>query len=294
MDDLQVIRDIAPTARVAPDARIGPFCVVGPDVTIGPGTTLVRRVTVIGRTSIGANNLVDERSVLGAAPQDLKYRGGRTLLIIGHRNRFGQGVTAHVGTEAGGFLTRIGNDNILDDNSHVAHDCYVDNSTRIGGNVHLAGHVRIHDGAVIQDMCGIHHFVTIGPHARVRTGTPVRRDVPPFADFASRDYDWSCPPAVTGPHEAGVRAAALPPDEENELRHALQELFEDEAVLQTKIEQLVNIGVEGPAADLCRFCQESLRGPYGRRREMFRGQAPPEAKIHLPADIRPMIGRIDK
>lgn len=115
-----------------------------------------------------------------------------------------------------------------------------------------------------------------------------------LADFASRDYDWGRPPAVTGPHEAGARAAALTPYEENELHYALQELFEDESALQTKIEQLVNMGAEGRAADLCRFCQESLKGTYGRRREMFGRQPPPEVEIHLPPNMRPMIGRINK
>ena len=129
--DLTVMREIAPQAKVSPEARVGPFCVIGPEVTIGPGTVLGRRVTVTGRSTLGRDNLIDDGCVLGAAPQDLKYAGRPTLLMIGDRNRLGPNVTAHVGTEPGGYLTRIGNDNVIDSGAHVAHDCYVDDRTRL-------------------------------------------------------------------------------------------------------------------------------------------------------------------
>jgi UDP-N-acetylglucosamine acyltransferase len=285
MVDLGVLREVDPSARIAPTAKVGPFCVVGPDVTVGPGTVLVRRVSVAGHTTIGSDNVIDEGCVLGATPQDLKYQGGPTLLIVGHRNRFGRGVTGHIGTEVGGFVTRIGDDNVLMDGCHVAHDCYIDNRVRLGRSVLLAGHIRIETGAVIEDMAGVHHFATIGRYARVGPRTPVRRDVPPYTDFYSDAYDWS-PPSVRGVHEAGVAAARLAPQEENDLRRALRELFEDESALQTKIEQLVNLGVEGEAAALCDFCQRSLQGVYGRFRELYRGKVPPEAHEFLPPERR--------
>jgi UDP-N-acetylglucosamine acyltransferase len=285
MVDLTVLREVDPSARVSPDARIGPFCVVGPHVTIGPNTVLTRRVSVLGHTTIGSGNLIDECCVLGATPQDLKYQGGPTLLIVGHRNRFGRGVTAHIGTESGGMVTRIGDDNVLMDGSHVAHDCFVDHRTRLGRSVLLAGHIHVQTGAVIEDMAGVHHFSTIGRYARVGPRTPVRRDVPPFTDFYSDAYDWT-PPSVRGIHEAGIRAAGLKDDQEQELRQALRELFEDEAALQTKIEQLVNLGVEGEVAALCEFCRKSLQGVYGRSRELYRGKTPPEAIEYLPPERR--------
>ncbi len=285
MADISIIREIDPSARIAPDAVIGSFCVVGPNVTIGPGTVLVRRVSVTGHTHIGSGNYFDEGCVMGVAPQDLKYKGGATYLIIGHRNRFSRKVTAHIGTEAGGNLTYIGNDNRLMDGSHIAHDCYVDNHTRLGRNVLLGGHVRIQDGAVIEDMVGCQHFTTIGRYARVGHRTPVRRDVPPFTNFYSEDYDWS-PPAVRGAHEAGIKSARLSSAAEKELRWALKELFQDEAALQTKIEQVVNMGVEGEVARLCEFCQQSLQGVFGRHRETYRGKVPPEALEHLPPELR--------
>jgi UDP-N-acetylglucosamine acyltransferase len=223
-------------------------------------------------------------------PQDLKYRGGVTALVIGHRNRFGRKVTAHVGTEAGGSLTYVGNDNVLMDGCHIAHDCYVDHKTVLGAGVLLAGHVRVHTGATIEYQVGCHHFTTVGWYARVGPRTPVRRDVPPFTDFYGEDQ-VGIPPAVRGVHQAGIAAAGLPPDEELELRRAMKELFDDEAALQTKIEQLVSMGVEGAALALCEFCQRSLQGVYGRYRELHRGQVPPEAQRYMPPSDQAGIRR---
>lgn len=285
MSEVTVLREIAPSAQVAPEARIGPYCVVGPNVTIGPGTVLVRRVSVTGHTTIGSGNRFEEGCVLGGAPQDLKYAGGPTLLIIGHRNRFGRKVTAHIGTEFGGYLTRIGSDNVLMDGCHVAHDCYVDDKTHLGTNVLLAGHIRVQTGAKIESESGAHHFTTIGRYARVGPRTPVRRDVPPFTDFYG-DEENDENPSVRGVHEEGILAAGLAPQEERELRRTLHELFADESALQTKIEQLANLGVEGESAALCEFCQQSLQGVYGRYRELFRGKLPPEALEYLPAEKR--------
>jgi len=290
MNTVEVVCEIAPSARIAPQAQIGPYCVVGPHVTIGPDTVLTRRVMVIGHTTLGSGNHVAEGCVLGEVPQDLKYAGAPTLLIIGHRNRFGPRATAHIGTETGGFLTRIGNDNVLGGGCHVAHDCYIEDRATLGTNVLLAGHVLVGTGAVVGDLVGAHHFTTIGRHARVGPRTPVRRDVPPFADFYSADPERSAP-AVRGVHQAGVDAAGLAEQERAELLRVMAELFDDESALQTKIEQLEKMGVEGAAAELCEFVRRSLTGVYGRYRELFRGQAPPEAVQYLPPEHQAALRR---
>jgi len=290
MTELDVIREIAPSARIGPDVKIGPYCVVGPNVTIGPTTELVRRVSVGGRTVIGSGNRFEEGCVIGAAPQDLKYKGGQTLLLIGQRNRFCRNVTVHLGTELGGGLSRIGDDNVLLEGCHIGHDCYVDDRAHIGRNVLLGGHIRIQSGAVVDDAAALHPFVTVGRYARVGARTPVRRDVPPYAYFSSRGPDDN--PSVHGANEEGVRSAELDAGEEKDLRSALRELFDDEAALETKIEQLVNSGVEGEAADLCDFCQKSLQGLYGRYRELFRGKMPPEAQQYLPPEMRQAMPRV--
>jgi len=285
MADLTVLREIDPTARIAPDAKVGLFSVIGPHVTVGPGTVIDKRVTIVGHTRLGTGNVIGEGCVLGADPQDLKYAGGATVLHIGHRNRLGREVTAHIGTESGGGLTRIGDDNILMNGSHVAHDCFVDDRVYLGQSVLLAGHIRVHTGARIEDLCGVHHFVTVGRFSHIGAHTPVRRDVPPYTRFGSIDHDWESPPSVNGVYEDGIVAAALAPEQEKELRFALKELFDDEAALQTKIEQLVNMGVEGEAARLCEFCLRSLKGLFGRCRELYRGMPPPEVRRD-PTDSR--------
>ena len=279
MAEVRVIREVDPSAQVAPDAIIGSHCVIGPAVTIGPGTVLEQSVTVVGNTTIGSGNLIGEGCVLGEIPQDLKYVGGDTLLIIGHRNRLGPRVTVHIGTEVGGYLTRIGDDNTLEADSHVAHDCYVDDRTFLGVNALIAGHVRIETGAIVGADSGAHHFVTIGRFARVQPKTPIRRDVPPFTVFQAKSPQAA--PSVVGIHEDGLIAAGLSDEEQADLRQGMAELFEDEAALQAKIEQLVDLGVEGEVKQLCEFCQRSLEGKFGRNRERFRGKLPPEAEQFL-------------
>ena len=278
MPEVTVFREVDPLARVAPDARIGPYCVVGPSVTIGPRTVLTRRVSVTGRTSIGSGNVIGEGSALGELPQDLKYAGGPTRLMIGHRNRIGARVTIHIGTEVGGYLTRVGNDNVLKDGCHVAHDCYVDDGVVLGKDVMLAGHIHVQTGAVVGALSGVHHFVTVGRYSHVAARTPVRRDVPPYTEFRAAPAG---PPGVQGIHAEGIASASLGARERGELIAALNELFADEFALQTKIEQLVSLGVEGEVAEVCAFCQRSLQGVYGRHRERFRGRIPPEARQYL-------------
>lgn len=288
--DIAVLREIAPGAQVAPDAAVGPFCVVGPHVRIGAGTRLESRVTVIGHTTIGRDNVVGAGTVLGAPPQDLKYHGRPTYLIVGDRNRFAANVTAHVGTEVGGYLTVIGHDNVLMPGAHVAHDCYVDDRVCLGPGVLLAGHIRVMTGAVIEEMVGVTHFTTIGRYSRVGARTPVTRDVPPFAFFTSMGY-YACPPAVTGPNEPGIRAA-LPPDQVEPVARAVRRLFQDDQALSVKVDQmLAEPDLSAPLRELAEFCRRSLDGTYGRFREAYRGKLPPEAAAYLPPELRAELAR---
>ena len=289
MKSLTVLREIDPSARVAPSAVIGAYCVIGPHVTIGPDTVLDRRVCVTGHTKIGQGNYIGEGCVLGAIPQDLKYAGGVTFLVIGDRNRFGRNVTAHVGTESGGYLTRIGHGNYLMDGCHIGHDSFIDDRTTLGRQVLLAGHIRVHDGATLDDMSAVLQFCTIGQYSRVDRRVPVRRDVPPYTVFGPKGDDTT--PTVAGIYDQGIKAARLSAQDEKELRGALADLFYNEAALATKIEQLVNLGIEGEVAALCDFCSRSLKGTYGRHREIYRGEIPPEVDLFMPSEWKPIIRR---
>ncbi len=289
MADVKVVCEIAPGAQVHPDARVGRWCVIGPHARIGAGTVLASRVAVLGHTTLGRENTVGSGTVLGGDPQDLKYRGGPTVLWIGDRNRLGRNVTAHLGTEAGGWVTYIGHDNVLEDTSHVAHDCYVADRTRLGRGVLLAGHIVVQSGAAIGEMVGVHHFSRVGRFSRVGPRTPVRRDVPPFVDFYSEDYYWD-PPMVRGLHEAGIAAARLPTTIEAQLRAALVWLFEDESAMTPKLDVLEAQNTDNPElAYLLQFCRQSLSGVYGRYREHFRGQIPPEAEEYLPRELLALV-----
>jgi UDP-N-acetylglucosamine acyltransferase len=281
--DVSVLREIADGAQVAADAVIGPFCFVGPEASIGPRTVLGPRVTVTGRTTIGADNVIQAGCVLGQTPQDLKFRGHATYLIIGRGNRLGPNVTAHIGTEPGGFLTRIGDGNILESGAHVAHDCFVDDHAYLGQGVLLGGHIRVETGAHVEAMVGVHHFSTIGRFARVGARTPVRRDVPPFTFFTGLGLPQ---PAIVGPNERGLSAADLPEDEKTALLDAIRRLFEDEQAMSVKIGELLAQSDLPPSVrELCGFCLRSGSGNYGRYRETYRGKLPPEARTHLPRSV---------
>jgi len=282
---------VADEARIHPTVRIGRWCVVGPRVQLDAGVVLEDRSVVLGRTRIGAETTIGAGSVIGDHPQDLKYRGGHTWLLVGRRNRIGRNVTIHVGTEGGGWATYVGDDCRFGDGCHVAHDCYLDDEVTLGERVLLAGHIVVGRGAVLERMTGIHHFTRIGRYCRVGPRTPVRRDVPPFTDFYSRDY-YSDPPAIRGVHEAGIAAAGLDADVERALRAALTELFDTDAALATQVAALERRGAMiEVVADLCRFCRESLAGRFGRYRERFRNQTPPEAERFLPEDVRRAIAQ---
>lgn len=291
MSELHVLNEIAPEATIHSEATIGQWCVIGPNARIEARTTLAPRVTVMGNTTIGEDNIIESGCVIGGQPQDLKFRGENTWLLIGHRNHIGRNVTLNVGTELGGYVTYLGNDNILEDACHVAHDCFVANRVRLGRKVLLAGHIVIQDGAWVEDMTGIHHFSRIGRYAHVGPRTPVRRDVPPFTDFYSEDYYWD-PPQVRGLWEAGIAAAGLDDEHEQALREALKYLFSDGQPMVTKLDELKRRWPEDATVGrLCQFCRESLSGLSGRYREQFRNCIPPEAYEYLPADL---LERIEK
>ena len=167
-------------AKIAEDALVGPLCHVGPKVTIGSGTRLISHVTVLGRTTLGEGNVVWPYATLGGDPQDLKFKGEDSELVIGDRNEIRENVTIHKGTENGGNFTRVGSENLLMVGCHVAHDCELGSNIIVANAVQLAGHVIIEDHAAIAGGAGVHHFVTIGQYAYVGGLTRIVHDVPPF------------------------------------------------------------------------------------------------------------------
>ncbi len=171
---------VDPAASLADDVYVGPFCIVGPKVRIGTGTKLMSHVHVMGRTTLGEHNTLWPQCVLGGDPQDLKFQGEDTELVVGDHNELRECVTLHKGTANDLGLTRVGSYNLIMAYAHVAHDCILGDRLVIANGVQLAGHVCLKDHAVIGGVTAIHHMVTIGAHAFVGGMTRVSKDVPPF------------------------------------------------------------------------------------------------------------------
>lgn len=172
---------VHPEADVHPEAEIGPWCSVGRNVKIGRGTRLVSHVVVDGWTELGEENRVFPFAVLGAIPQDLKYKGEATQLIVGNRNTIRESVTLNLGTVQGGGVTRMGDGNLLMAYAHMGHDCTVGNQTIIANSVMLAGHVTVEDFANVGGGVGVVQFVRIGTYAYVAGMSGVEKDVLPFS-----------------------------------------------------------------------------------------------------------------
>jgi len=176
---------VHPTARIASTADIGPYCIIGEEVEIGAGSRLMANVYAEGPTWIGEENIFYPYTTVGVASQDLKYKGERAETRIGARNRIREFVTIHRGTEGGGLVTRIGDDNLLMAYVHVAHDVQVGNNTVLANGVTLGGHVLVGDWAVIGAFTGVHQFCRIGRHAFIGGYSVVTQDVLPYSTSVS-------------------------------------------------------------------------------------------------------------
>jgi len=171
---------IDPRARIGKDVMIGPYCVIGADVVIGDGCRLESHVTVSGPTEIGPGNVIGPLASIGGAPQDLKYSGEPTKLIVGARNRIHEYVTLNRGTVGGGGETRIGDDNLFMAYVHVAHDCRIGNSVIMANAATLGGHVEVGDRANIGAFSGVHQFCRIARHAFIGGYSVLTQDALPW------------------------------------------------------------------------------------------------------------------
>jgi UDP-N-acetylglucosamine acyltransferase len=176
---------VDPSATIAETADIGPYCVVGARVEIAAGTWLMANVYLEGPAWIGEDNLFYPYSTVGVAPQDLKYKGEVSETRIGRRNKIREFVTIHRGTEGGGMVTRIGDDNLLMAYVHVAHDVQVGNGVVLGNAVTLGGHAIVGDSAWIGASSGVHQFCRIGRNAIVGGYSVITQDVLPFSSTVS-------------------------------------------------------------------------------------------------------------
>lgn len=252
-------------AQIADDVEIGPFCVIGPHVKIGAGCKLLNNVTILGHTTIGQRNIFFPNAVIGAQPQDLKYRGGDTKLVIGDDNAFREAVTVHVGTEKGGGITRIGNSNLLMINVHIGHDVQIGNRCIIANNVMIAGHVVIGNNVAMMGGVGIHHFVTVGDFAYLGGAARIHHDVPPFVKVDGEDK-------VRSLNTVGLRRAGVADEDIQALRDAVRKLWFGKKKNFTAAMaefDLLN-GINPRVKEMVEFLQRRDRGKHGRYLEGLR------------------------
>ena len=172
---------VSSSAQIGTDCFIGPFCTVGDNVTISDGVRLDSHIVVDGKTTIGKDTRIYPFVSLGLAPQDLRYGGEPTAVEIGERNHIREFVTVHRGTAGGGGVTRIGSDNLLMAQAHVAHDCQLGSNIIMANAATLAGHVEIADRASVGAYSGVHQFCRVGYEAFIGGYSVVVKDAPPFA-----------------------------------------------------------------------------------------------------------------
>jgi UDP-N-acetylglucosamine acyltransferase len=247
---------VDPSARIAESAEVGPYSIVGADVAIGARTQVQAHVFMEGPLEIGEDNVFYPYSTVGVAPQDMKYRGERSATRIGHRNRIREFVTIHRGTEGGGMVTSIGDDNLLMAYVHVAHDARVGNHCVLANAVTFAGHVTVEDWAVIGASTGVHQFCRIGRHAIVGGYSVITQDVLPFSNTVTEREA-----KVFGENAVGLKRRGFPAETIDALHKAFRLLTRSGLNTTQAVERIAaEVGPSPEVAELIEFIRASSRG----------------------------------
>ena len=220
---------VHPKAKIGKDVEIGPYSVIGENVTIGDGTVIHPHVVIDGHTTIGKNCELFQGASIGAAPQDLKYRGEETETILGDRVVVHECATIHRAVGVGNE-TRVGNDVLLMAYTHVAHNCIVGNNVIMSNVATLAGHVIVEDRAVIGGLAAVHQFTKVGRNCMIGGMSRISQDVPPFVIVAGN------PAHVSGINSVGISRAGIAPEVRSNLKKAFKILYRSGNTLQEAIQ----------------------------------------------------------
>ncbi|MDX8403001.1 MAG: acyl-ACP--UDP-N-acetylglucosamine O-acyltransferase [Mariprofundaceae bacterium] len=254
---------ISDTVKVGNDVKIGPYCVIDGQVVLGDRCELISHVSISGNTKIGSNNRFFSFSSIGHEPQDLKFHGEPSELIIGDGNTIRESVTINPGTEGGGMLTRIGNNNLLMAYAHVAHDCLLENDVIMANNATLAGHVKVEDGAIIGGMSAIHQFLRIGRYSMIGGMSGVVKDIPPYC-LTAGGYR----PALSGLNLIGLRRRGFSNERIKILKELYRILLQGSGNIEERMVEAESIaGNDEDALYLIEFVRSAKRGMTIHRRD---------------------------
>ena len=246
---------VEPGAQIDPSCELGPFAVVGPDVVLGPGNVLSAHAIVKGHTTLGEGNRVFPHAVIGEIPQDLKYRGEPTRLVVGNRNTFRECVTINLGTVQGGGVTTIGNGCLFMAYSHVGHDCAIGDGAIIANSVALAGHVILEDHVHISGLAASHQFCRIGRLAFVSGLTGVTMDVAPYCTVAGARAE------LGGLNVVGMQRGGMTEEQIGRVKQAYKILFRSSLGVAEALAQMeAELGTHPEVAHLVAFVRGSQRG----------------------------------
>ena len=265
---------IAASAEIGGDAVVEAYAVIGPRVVIGPRTRVRPFAHVVQDTEIGADCDIHAGAIVGGDPQDLKFGGESTKLVIGNGNIIRECVTINRGTGVGGGMTRIGDHNMIMAYVHVAHDCRIGNGCIIANSTQLAGHIVLEDMVNISGLAAVHHFVTMGTMAFVAGATAVKVDVPPFTVFDGK---------VRKLNTEGFKRREIPQESRDALRHAFRVIYRSNLAMSEALERLENdpAGRDPLVTRLVRSCRSSQEGKNGRALERNRSIDGPKSKTQV-------------
>lgn len=246
-------------AELASDVSVGPYAVIGAGVTVGAGTSIGAHCVISGPTTIGRDNRIYAHAVIGADPQDMKYRGEPTSLVIGDRNTIREFCHFNRGTVQDGGVTRVGDDNWVMAYVHVAHDVQLGNRTILANAATLAGHVHVGDWVFVGGLTGVHQFCKLGAHAMTAFQSHVSQDVPPFMTVAGN------PLAVHGFNAEGLRRRGFSRERIAQVKQMHRLLYREGLTLDDAKARIAALAgqVEGGDADvalLLDFLAASTRG----------------------------------
>lgn len=251
---------VDPTAKIDPTAEIGPYAVVGPDVNVAAGVKIQAHATVESHTDIGEGCVIFSHAAVGGAPQDLKYSGEPTRLVMGKRNIVREYATLNRGTPGGGGVTTIGDGNLIMAYVHIAHDCVVGDGVIFANGAQLAGHVTVENHARLGGFVAVHQFCRIGSLAMIGAVSPVGSDVPPFTLCAGpRDRS-----GLYGLNVIGLRRSGVSRDAIGALKGAYKRIFmERGGDLSDALRDVeTEFGHVPQVAQMVAFIRASKRGVY--------------------------------